>query len=92
MLSHRHLGAPLYHYTGQFDLKFWVFLSLVEWKQCHYIMVEADIHLRLLPISILDIYKVFEVLVCCLTGIWVHPYIVTEDGRPQILEFWVTCV
>jgi hypothetical protein len=54
-------------------------------------MVEADIHLRLLPISILDIFKVFEVLVCCLKGIWVHPYIITEDSWPQILEFWVTC-
>jgi hypothetical protein len=39
-------------------------------------MVEADIHLRLLPTSILDIYEVFEVLVCCLTGIWVHLYFI----------------
>jgi hypothetical protein len=54
-------------------------------------MVEVDIYLRLLPVSMLDKYKVFEVLVCCLTGIWVHPYIITEDGWPQILEFWVTC-
>ncbi len=54
-------------------------------------MVESDIHLRLLPISILDIYKVFGVLLCCLTGIWVHSYIITEDGWPQILEFCVTC-
>jgi hypothetical protein len=69
MLSHRHMGAPLYCYTGQFGLRFWIVLSLVDWKQCYYIMVEADIHLRLLPISILDLYKVFEVLVCCLTGI-----------------------
>jgi hypothetical protein len=40
-------------------------------------MVEADIHLRLPFTSILDIYKVFEPLVCCLNGIWVHPYTVT---------------
>jgi hypothetical protein len=39
-------------------------------------MVEADIHLRLNPTSILDIYKVVEVLVCCLAGIWVHPYFI----------------
>jgi hypothetical protein len=38
-------------------------------------MVEAEIHLRLDPTSIADIYKVFEVLVCCLTSIWVHDYI-----------------
>jgi hypothetical protein len=40
-------------------------------------MVEADIHLRLLLTSILDIYHVIEVLFCCLKGIWVHPYTVT---------------
>jgi hypothetical protein len=26
---------------------------------------------------ILDIYKVFEPLVCCLKGIWLHPYTIT---------------
>ncbi len=91
MLSHRHMGAPLYRYTGQVVPRFWIFLSLVEWKGCHNIMVEADIRLRLFPISILDICKVFEVLICCLTCIWVHSYIITEDGWPQILGFWVTC-
>jgi hypothetical protein len=40
-------------------------------------MVEADIHFRPLHTSILDIYKVFETLVYCLKGIWVHPYLVT---------------
>ena len=40
-------------------------------------MVEAEIHLRLLPTSSLDIYKVFETLVYCLKGIWVHPCTVT---------------
>ncbi len=51
MLSHRHMGAPLYHYTGQVGPRFWIG-SLVDWKWCHYVMVEADIHLRLLPTSI----------------------------------------
>jgi hypothetical protein len=37
-------------------------------------MVEAEIYLRLLPKSKLDISKVFEPLTCCLRGIWVHPY------------------
>ena len=36
---------------------------------CHYIMVEADIHLRPLHKYILDIHKVFEPLACCLKGI-----------------------
>jgi hypothetical protein len=33
-------------------------------------MVEADIHLRLHHTSLVDIYKKFEALVCCLKGIW----------------------
>jgi hypothetical protein len=41
------------------------------------VMFEADIHLRMLHTSILDIYKMFETLLCCLKGIWVHPYTVT---------------
>ncbi len=41
-------------------LRFWGSGSLMELKSCHYIMVEADSHLKLLPTSILDIYKVFE--------------------------------
>jgi hypothetical protein len=40
-------------------------------------MVEADIHFRSLHTYILDLYKVFETLVCCFKGIWVHPYSVT---------------
>jgi hypothetical protein len=40
-------------------------------------MVEADIHLRHLHTSILDMYIVFGPLVCCLKGIWVHPYTIT---------------
>jgi hypothetical protein len=34
--------------------------SLVESKVCHYVMVEADSHLKLLPVSTLGKYKVFE--------------------------------
>ena len=33
------------------------------------VVFEADIHLRLLPTSILDIYKVFEPLDSCLKDI-----------------------
>ena len=40
-------------------------------------MVEANIHLRPLYTSSLDIYKVFEILVCCLKAIWLHLYIIT---------------
>ncbi len=46
-------------------------------------MVEADIHLRLLPKSELDIYKVIEPLTCYLKGIWVHPYTDTQAKLAQ---------
>jgi hypothetical protein len=37
-------------------------------------MVEADFNLSPLHIFIIDIYKVFESLVCYLNGIWVPPH------------------
>ncbi len=77
MLSQGHLVAPLYRYTGQVGPRFGKSGSLVEWKWCHNVMVEADIHLRLLHTSIVDIHKVFKPLVCCLKGVWVHLYAVT---------------
>jgi hypothetical protein len=46
-------------------------------------MVVADINFRLLHTSMLDIYKVFETLVCCLKGIWLHPYTVTPAKMPS---------
>jgi hypothetical protein len=49
-------------------------------------MVEADILLRPLHTSILDIYKVFEPLVCCLKGIWLHPYTITPAKFAPNLE------
>ncbi len=39
-------------------------------------MVEADIHLKLLPTSILDIYKVFEHIDMLAIGIQYQPYTV----------------
>ncbi len=46
------------------------FGSLVDSKWCHYIMVEADSHLKLLPASSLDVYKVFEHIDMLSMGIW----------------------
>ena len=40
-------------------------------------MDEADVPLKLLHTSILDIFKVIDSLVCCLKGTWLHPYTVT---------------
>ena len=73
MLSQWPMGAPLYHLAPQiweFRITWWVkMMSLQKW--CHYIMFEADFHLKA---SMLDKYKVFQPLLCCLKGIWVQPY------------------
>ncbi len=39
-------------------------------------MVEADNHLKLLPTSMLDIYKVIEHIDMLSIGIWLQPYTV----------------
>jgi hypothetical protein len=41
-------------------------------------MVEADSHFKLLPISILDLYKVFEHIDMLSIGIQEQPYTVTN--------------
>ena len=85
MLSQGHIGAPLYGHAGQVGHRSVNSGSLVEWKWCHSIIIEAYIHLRPLYTSILDICKVFQPLVCCLKGIWLHPYtIFYQPSWPQI--------
>ncbi len=92
MLSQGHVSAPLYHYTGQVGPQFWDSGSLGEWKWCHNIMFKDNIHHRPLHTSILGIYKVLEPLVCCLKGIWVHPYIITPaKPTPGSPEEWKWC-
>jgi hypothetical protein len=55
-------------------------------------MVKADGHLKRLPTSILDMYKVFEHIVMLSMGIQYHPYtVIPPYFLAQILEFWVTC-
>ncbi len=89
MLSQGHMGALSYRYTGKVGPRFWTFGSLVEWKWC--IMVDADIHLKLLPTSILLMNNMFEVLFCCLKGLWMHPCIITPAKVALSYEIWVTC-
>jgi hypothetical protein len=56
-----HTISALHSYTHPTSwLRFWGTWSLVESKGCIFVMVEADSYLKLLPTSILDIYKVFE--------------------------------
>ncbi len=62
--------SALHSYTHPTWLRFWGSGSLVESKWWDYVMVEADSHLKLLPTSILDIYKVFEHIDILSIGIW----------------------
>ncbi len=89
MMSQENMGAPLYRYAGQNGPRFVKLRSLVEWKWCHYVMSETDIDLRPLHTSLFDIYKVFEPLVCCLKGMWVHPYTITLARLAQDLGIQV---
>jgi hypothetical protein len=58
---HWHTVTALQSYTHLTFLRFWGLGSLVESKWCdHYVMVEADGYLKLLPSSIVDMYKMFE--------------------------------
>ncbi len=54
-------------------------------------MFEADNHLKLLPTSILGIYKVFEHIDMLSIGIQYHPYTVIPTLLSLDLGFWVTC-
>jgi hypothetical protein len=60
-------------------------------------MDEADVPLKLLHTSILDIFKVIDPLVCCLKGTWVHPYTVTParlapDLGTQWQSDWIVVI
>ena len=59
---HRNTAAAFtYTVYPQFNrLRFWCTWSIVESKWFHYVIFEADSHLKLLPTCLLDIYKVFE--------------------------------
>ncbi len=73
---HGHMVAALHSYTHRTWLIFRGSGSLVESKWCHYVMVEADSHLKLLPTSIWDLYKVFGHIDMLSMGIQYQPYTV----------------
>ncbi len=90
MLSQGLILAPLYRYIRQVGPRFGDSgsLQLQQGKWCHNIMFEANVHLRPLHTSILDVYKLFEPLVYCLKGIWLHPYTVT---MAKLAPNWLWC-
>ncbi len=57
---HWHTVSALHSFTHPTWLRFCGTWSLVESQLCIYVMVDADGHLKLLPTSILDTYKVIE--------------------------------
>jgi hypothetical protein len=57
---HWHTVTALHSFTHPTWLILWDSGSLAEAKWCHYVMVEADSHLKLLPTSKLHIYNEFE--------------------------------
>ena len=72
-----HMSVASNSYTHTTWLRLWGSGSLVESKWCHYVMVEADSHLKLLPPSILHICNVFECIDMLSIGIQQQqPYIV----------------
>ena len=91
---HWNTVAALHSYTHPTCLRFWGSGSLAESKWCHYVKVEADSHLKLLPPSILDIYIIFFTLkTCCSSS---HSSSLTQFYPPflaQILGFYfyVSC-
>jgi hypothetical protein len=54
-------------------------------------MVEADSHIKLLPTSISDIYKVFEHIDMLSIGIQYQPYTVLPTVLGSDFGVWVTC-
>ncbi len=69
-------------------LWFWVIYGV---KLCHFVMFEADNHLKLHPTSILDTYKVFQHIDMLSIGIQYQPYTVIPTLLSLDLGFWVTC-
>ncbi len=56
-------------------------------KPCHYAVVEAVEPLKLHPMSMPDIYEVFERLLRLWMGIWLHTHtITTTDASPDLWE------
>ena len=52
---HGHMAVALNSYTRTNWVRFWGSVSLAESKWCHYVIIEGDSHLKLLPASTLDI-------------------------------------
>ena len=84
--AHRHTPAVLHSYTHPTWLRFWGSGSLVESNDVNTLWLEAGSHLKLLPLSTLVIYKVFEHIDMLSTGIQQQPY--TRCGISKNVSFF----
>ncbi len=78
---HLHTVAALHSFTHPTRLRFWGTWSLLESKWCILVMVDAESHLKLLPTSMLDTYKMIEHIDMLSMGIQYQPY----TGIPTLL-------
>ena len=84
--------CTLYHYTNQVGPRLGKSGSLL-WSEKYAIMFL----LRLISTSahfiqsILNMFKAFEICVCCLTGLWLHLIPLHRPSWPQMWEFRFTC-
>ncbi len=80
---HHCIGIGVHPFTVTFAnlAKIWTFLES-KWCWWDYFLVEAGIHLKLLPTSILE---VFEHIGMLSIGMQVHPYTVTP---PKLAQIW----
>ncbi len=87
----RHTVAALYSYTHPTWLRFWGFGSHVKSKRCHYVIVQAESHLKPLPPYILVYKKCLSTLICCFKAYSCSLIQLYPPYLAQILGFWVTC-
>ncbi len=88
---HGHMAVASNSYTRNTWVRFWGSGSLVESSWCHYIMIEADTHLKLFPPYILDLCKVFEHIDVLSVGIRYSLIQLYPHYLGQIWAFRVTC-
>jgi hypothetical protein len=86
---HRHMVAALHSDTHPTCPRFWGSGSHLESTWWHYVIVEADSHLKLFPASILDIQSVlahwYTVHWRMVAALHRYPY-----HLAQIVGYWVT--
>ncbi len=82
---HWHTVAALHRFTHPTRCRFWGTWSLVESKQCIFVMIDTGSHLQLLPTSILDTSKLIKHIDLLFMGIQYQPYTVIPTLLASVL-------